>query len=120
MYNSLRRHVWPIVTLILISNSLCLGQRISGAATLKIDDGWNERIYAINQLEFFEDSTNRLNFNDISEERFQQFIKIRPDFNKLLKPFLTYIIKIQSICTVFKKLKLIDSINSFIPAIINL
>jgi len=82
MYNSLRRHVWPIVTLILISNSLCLGQRISGAATLKIDDGWNERIYAINQLEFFEDSTNRLNFNDISEERFQQFIKIRPDFNK--------------------------------------
>ena len=33
------------------------GQRISGEATLRIDDNWNERIYAIDQLEFFEDSS---------------------------------------------------------------
>ena len=124
MYTLLRRHVWPIVTLILISNSLCLGQRISGAATLKIDDGWNERIYAINQLEFFEDSTNRLTFKEISEERFQQFIKIRPDFSKNdFNTDYTYWVKLSIDNTPESKKKWllefydqsIDHITAFIP-----
>ena len=124
MYTLLRRHVWPIVTLILISNSLCLGQRISGAATLKIDDGWNERIYAINQLEFFEDSTNRLTFKEISEERFQQFIKIRSDFSKNdFNTDYTYWVKLSIDNTPESKKKWllefydqsIDHITAFIP-----
>ena len=124
MYTLLRRHVWPIVTLILISNTLCLGQRISGAATLKIDDGWNERIYAINQLEFFEDSTNRLTFSDIIEERFQQYIKIRPDFSKNnFNTDYTYWVKLSIDNTPESKKKWllefydqsIDHITAFIP-----
>ncbi|WP_339717449.1 7TM diverse intracellular signaling domain-containing protein [Cyclobacterium amurskyense] len=124
MYTLLRRHVWPIVTLILISNSLCLGQRISGAATLKIDDGWNERIYAINQLEFFEDSTNRLTFKEISKERFQQFIKIRSDFSKNnFNTDYTYWVKLSIDNTPESKKKWllefydqsIDHITAFIP-----
>ncbi|WP_460519947.1 7TM diverse intracellular signaling domain-containing protein [Cyclobacterium sediminis] len=82
MDRSLNKQVWLIAMLFLIPSAFSWAQRISGEATLKIDDGWNERIYAINQLEFYEDSTNTLTFEDINQEDFQQFIKIRPDFSK--------------------------------------
>lgn len=82
MGRSLNRQVWLIAMLFLIPFAFSWAQRISGEATLKIDDGWNERIYAINQLEFYEDSTNTLTFEHIIQEDFQQFIKIRPDFSK--------------------------------------
>lgn len=82
MDRSLNRQVWLIVMLLSLPSAFSWAQRISGEATLKIDDGWNERIYAINQLEFYEDSTNTLTFEDINQEDFQQFIKIRPDFSK--------------------------------------
>jgi len=58
------------------------GQRISGEATLRIDDNWNERIYAIDQLEFFEDSSNSLIFEDIIKAAFQQNFKINANFSK--------------------------------------
>ena len=82
MDRSVKKQVWLIGMLLLLPSAFSWAQRISGEATLKIDDGWNERIYAINQLEFYEDSTNTLTFEDISQEDFQQFIKIRPDFSK--------------------------------------
>lgn len=57
-------------------------QRISGEATLVIDDNWNERIYAIDQLEFFEDASDSLVFDDIIKEQFQQYFKIDANFSK--------------------------------------
>lgn len=57
-------------------------QRISGEATLTIDDNLNERIFSIGQLEFYEDSTSSLDFEDISAEKFQQFFKINAGFSK--------------------------------------
>ncbi|GAB3646215.1 hypothetical protein GCM10028791_05920 [Echinicola sediminis] len=63
-------------------SSLSLGQRISGSFTLKIDDNLDERIFSIGQLEFFEDSTNQLTFQDIIKPKFQENFKIRPAFNK--------------------------------------
>ena len=59
-----------------------LGQRISGSSTLKIDDSLEERIFTIGQLEFFEDSTNELSFDDIIPADFQANFKIRPEINK--------------------------------------
>lgn len=58
------------------------GQRVSGSATLTLDDDWDERIFAISQLEFFEDSTNSLTFEEIKQPGFQQFIKIHSSFSK--------------------------------------
>ncbi|WP_229239603.1 7TM diverse intracellular signaling domain-containing protein [Echinicola soli] len=57
-------------------------QRISGSSTLKIDDSLDERIFSIAQLEFFEDTTNTLEFGDIVQPDFQDNFKIRPSFNK--------------------------------------
>lgn len=57
-------------------------QRISGSATLRLNDDWEERIYSIAQLEFFEDSTNSLIFENITQPTFQQQFKIRPGSNK--------------------------------------
>ncbi|MFC4870912.1 7TM diverse intracellular signaling domain-containing protein [Negadavirga shengliensis] len=58
------------------------GQRVSGSATLNLDDNWEERIFSISQLEFFEDSTNSLTFDEVIQPGFQQLIKIRPSFSK--------------------------------------
>lgn len=66
----------------LLVAALGFGQRISGEATLRIDDNWNERIYAIDQLEFFEDSSNSLMFEDIIKAPFQQNFKINANFSK--------------------------------------
>ncbi|MFO7824036.1 MAG: 7TM diverse intracellular signaling domain-containing protein [Cyclobacterium sp.] len=66
----------------LLVAALGFGQRISGEATLRIDDNWNERIYAIDQLEFFEDSSNSLVFEDIIKVPFQQNFKINANFSK--------------------------------------
>ncbi|WP_200976328.1 7TM diverse intracellular signaling domain-containing protein [Echinicola sp. 20G] len=62
--------------------STSLAQRISGSSTLKIDDNLDERIFSISQLEFFEDTTNNLGFEDIIRPRFQGNFKIRPAFSK--------------------------------------
>lgn len=59
-----------------------LAQRISGSATLRLNDAWEERIYSISQLEFFEDTTNTLVFEDIQLSAFQQHFKIRPGSSK--------------------------------------
>ncbi|MEX2514491.1 MAG: 7TM diverse intracellular signaling domain-containing protein [Cyclobacteriaceae bacterium] len=59
-----------------------LPQSISGSPTLALDDDWEERIFSISQLEFFEDSSNTLTIEDIIEPDFQQQIKIRPSFSK--------------------------------------
>ncbi|WP_194774625.1 7TM diverse intracellular signaling domain-containing protein [Pararhodonellum marinum] len=58
------------------------GQSISGNFTLQIDDQLEERIYSIDQLEFFEDTTNTLEFHQIMDPKFQQHFKIRPSNNK--------------------------------------
>jgi hypothetical protein len=57
-------------------------QRISGSATLRINDDWEERIFSIAQLEFFEDTSNTLVFEDIQRSAFQQQFKIRPGSSK--------------------------------------
>ncbi|WP_158856940.1 7TMR-DISM family protein [Lunatibacter salilacus] len=59
-----------------------MGQRISGSATLRLHDDWEERIYSISQLEIFEDTTNCLVLEDIIQPRFQQQFKIRPGSSK--------------------------------------
>ena len=57
-------------------------QGISGSVTLRLNDDWEERIYAISQLEFFEDTTNALVFEDIIQPAFQQQFEIRSEFSK--------------------------------------
>ncbi|WP_026954396.1 7TM diverse intracellular signaling domain-containing protein [Algoriphagus vanfongensis] len=57
-------------------------QRISGSSTFRIEDDLEERIFAIDQLEFFEDTSNLLEFEDIIRPSFQGNFKIRPDFDK--------------------------------------
>ncbi|MEX2568805.1 MAG: 7TM diverse intracellular signaling domain-containing protein [Cyclobacteriaceae bacterium] len=59
-----------------------MSQSISGSSTLDLDDNWEERIFSISQLEFFEDSSNLLTIEDIMDPDFQQHIKIRPSFSK--------------------------------------
>lgn len=66
----------------------CLGfqqtyaQRISGTSSFRIQDELDERIFTIGQLEYFEDSTNLMDFTEISAPRFQENFKIRPQSNK--------------------------------------
>lgn len=57
-------------------------QRVSGASTLKINDKLDERIFSISQLEFHEDKTNSLEFDDIIKPNFQDKFKINPSFSK--------------------------------------
>lgn len=57
-------------------------QRVSGSSTFKIDDDLDERIFSIAQLEFYEDTTNQLDFGDIIKPKFQDNFKIHPDFDK--------------------------------------
>ena len=57
-------------------------QRVSGASTLKINDVLEERIFSISQLEFYEDKTNSLEFEDIIKPNFQDKFKINPTFSK--------------------------------------
>src|SRR5690606_26516195 len=59
-----------------------LGQRISGSSTFKIDDNLEERIFSISQLEFYEDSTNALTFDEIISPEFQGNFKISPHTSK--------------------------------------
>lgn len=79
----------PLVLSILIyfacmsfQHGVLQAQRISGSATLRINDDWEERIFSIAQLEFFEDTTNTLVFEDIQLSAFQQQFKIRPGSSK--------------------------------------
>ncbi|SHM75679.1 7TMR-DISM extracellular 2 [Cyclobacterium lianum] len=71
----------PLLAFLMLAE-LGFSQRISGEATLRIDDNWNERIYAIDQLEFYEDTSDTLDFKDIIKEPFQQHFKINADFSK--------------------------------------
>lgn len=64
------------------ASSLSLAQRISGSSTFRIEDDLEERIFAIDQLEFYEDTSNLLDFEDIIQDRFQDQFRIRPDFDK--------------------------------------
>jgi hypothetical protein len=64
------------------ASMLSHGQRISGSSTFRIEDDLEERIFAVDQLEFFEDTTNLLDFDDIIQDRFQDNFRIRPDFDK--------------------------------------
>lgn len=64
-------HVW-------VANA----QRISGSSTFRIEDDIEERIFAIDQLEFYEDTSNILEFQDIIQGKFQDKFRIRPDFDK--------------------------------------
>jgi len=57
-------------------------QRVSGASTLKINDELEERIFSISQLEFYEDKTNSLEFEEIIKPNFQDKFKINPTFSK--------------------------------------
>ncbi len=57
-------------------------QSLSGGYTFRVDDQLEERIYAINQLEFIEDETNELAFEDILQPKYQQKFKVNPDFSK--------------------------------------
>lgn len=57
-------------------------QRISGSSTFRIVDDIEERIFAIDQLEFFEDSSNTLDFQSIIQPGFQDNFRINPDFDK--------------------------------------
>ncbi|AGA78743.1 7TM-containing protein possibly involved in signal transduction [Echinicola vietnamensis DSM 17526] len=66
----------------MMNTQVTQAQRISGSSTLKIDDNLDERIFSIGQLEFFEDTTNALVFDDIIQPDFQENFKIRPSFNK--------------------------------------
>lgn len=68
--------------LTLFTNQLVIGQRISGSPSFTIDDNLEERIFAINQLEFFEDKTNKLTFDNIITPKFQSNFKINPNFSK--------------------------------------
>lgn len=70
-----------LLSLLFLSGSL-FSQRISGSSTLKIDDNLDERIFSIAQLEYYEDSTNSLDFDDIIQPKFQENFKIRPSANK--------------------------------------
>lgn len=63
--------------------SLCAhAQGISGRHTFAINDQLEERIYAIDQLEFYEDVSDTLKFEDISRPDFQDRFKVNPDFSK--------------------------------------
>lgn len=57
-------------------------QGISGASTFAINDQLEERIYAIDQLEFFEDVSNSLEFDDIIRPDFQGKFNVHSDFSK--------------------------------------
>jgi hypothetical protein len=57
-------------------------QGISGGYTFAINDQLEERIYAIDQLEFYEDVSDSLEFNDIIQSTFQERFKVNPDFSK--------------------------------------
>lgn len=57
-------------------------QGISGRSTFTINDQLEERIYAIDQLEFYEDITNSLSFEDISNPEFQCKFTVNPNFSK--------------------------------------
>ena len=70
------------ICLLLVVVQESTAQRVSGASTLKINDGLEERIFSISQLEFYEDKTNGLEFDDIIKPNFQDKFKINPSFSK--------------------------------------
>jgi len=55
-------------------------QGISGRSTFTINEQLEERIYAIDQLEFHEDITNYLSFEEISRPEYQGKFTVNPDF----------------------------------------
>lgn len=57
-------------------------QGISGGFTFAINDQLEERIYAIDQLEFYEDPSNSLEFADVILPDFQHKFEVHPDFSK--------------------------------------
>jgi hypothetical protein len=59
-----------------------LAQRISGDYTFEIDDQLDERIYAIDKLEFFEETGNSLDISTVSNPDFQGKFKIDSTFSK--------------------------------------
>ncbi|WP_035070772.1 7TM diverse intracellular signaling domain-containing protein [Anditalea andensis] len=71
-----------LLLLLLFIGQESIAQRVSGAATLKINDELEERIFPISQLEFYEDKTNSLGFKDIIKPDFQDKFKINPTFSK--------------------------------------
>ncbi|HCH43040.1 7TM diverse intracellular signaling domain-containing protein, partial [uncultured Algoriphagus sp.] len=84
-----------ILFLVLLISSFANAQKISGGYTFAIDDQLQERIYAIDRLEFFEDTSNQLNFETVSQPGFQDKFKINPAFSKgLFNPSSTYWVKV--------------------------
>lgn len=73
---------WLIVITLLFPFQKAQSQGISGGYTFAINDQLEERIYAIDQLEFFEDSSNSLEFEDIIHADFQDEFNVHPDFSK--------------------------------------
>lgn len=72
---------WRIGILFFLSLSTH-AQGISGRHTFAINDQLEERIYAIDQLEFYEDISDTLQFEDILRSDFQGKFKVNPDFSK--------------------------------------
>jgi two-component system, sensor histidine kinase LadS len=75
-------NLFVLAFFVLSYHTLVHAQRISGSATLHLNDDWEERIFSIAQLDFFEDTTNQLVFKDIISPEYQQQFKIRPGHSK--------------------------------------
>lgn len=75
-------NIYWIIGVVLFFHLESNAQGISGGYTFAINDQLEERIYAIDQLEFYEDVSDSLEFDDIIQEGFQYQFKVNPDFSK--------------------------------------
>lgn len=77
-------HSYWIIGAALLFFSLNLQAQVKseGNFTFAINDQLEERIYAIDQLLFFEDPSDTLSFEDVINPNFQDRFKIDPDFSK--------------------------------------
>ncbi|MFC3414200.1 7TM diverse intracellular signaling domain-containing protein [Algoriphagus hitonicola] len=91
----LNRLKWTFVLLGILALSDSLAQRLSGGYTFAIDDQLDERIYAIDKLEFFEETGNSLDIATVSHPDFQGNFKTNPAFSKgKFDPNKTYWVKV--------------------------
>ncbi|WP_143960417.1 7TM diverse intracellular signaling domain-containing protein [Litoribacter populi] len=62
--------------------TMAFAQKSSEKATLKIDDNLEERIFSIEKLPYFEDTTGSLTLAEVKAPKFQGNFKIRPGVSK--------------------------------------
>lgn len=121
---NLNRLTWTFLFLGIFFLPDTLAQRLSGGYTFAVDDQLEERIYAIDKLEFFEETGNSLDIATVSHPDFQDNFKINPNFSKgEFDPNKTYWVKVSILRNPFSQKnwilefydQTIDHLDAYLP-----